>query len=154
MSDPTQVLATWHRLNRYPGGKWLFSRLVGRIAPYSGTIGARVEELRPGFARVRMRDRRRVRNPFRSVHAVAMMNLAEMASGLAMMAGLPPDARAILTGLSIDYSKKARGTLSAECSLQPPTSNERKEHVIAAVVRDGAGDEVARAQARWMVGPK
>jgi uncharacterized protein (TIGR00369 family) len=150
----TQVLATWHRLNRYPGGKWLFSRLVGRIAPYSGTIGARVEELRPGFARVRMRDRRRVRNPFRSVHAVAMMNLAEMASGLAMMAGLPPDARAILTGLSIDYSKKARGTLSAECSLQPPTSNERKEHVIAAVVRDGAGDEVARAQARWMVGPK
>jgi acyl-coenzyme A thioesterase PaaI-like protein len=154
MSDPGRVLATWQRLSPLPGGKWLFSKMVGRMAPYSGSIRARVAELRPGYARVWMRDRRRVRNPFRSVHAVALMNLAELASGLAMMAGMPPDARAILTGLSIEYLKKARGTLTAESTVDLPRSSERREHTIGASIRDAAGDEVARAQARWLVGPR
>ena len=154
MSDPGRVLASWHRLSRWPGGKWLFSVLIGRMAPYTGTIRPRVEELRPGYARVHIRDRRGVRNHLRSVHAIALMNLAEVASGLAMLAGMAPDARSILTGLSIEYVKKARGPLVAESRFEPPSSSERQEHVIPAVVRDSSGEEVARAQARWLVGPK
>jgi acyl-coenzyme A thioesterase PaaI-like protein len=154
MSDTGRLLASWQRLSGLPGGKWLFSVMVGRMAPYTGTIRPRVEELRPGYARVRLRDRKRVRNHLRSVHAIALMNLAEVASGLAMLAGMAPDSRSILTGLSIEYVKKARGTLVAESEFVPPRSSERQEHVIPAVVRDGSGDEVARAQARWLVGPK
>lgn len=154
MSDPARIYDTWRRLSDKPGGKWLFSVLVGRMAPYTGTISPRVDELRPGFARVHLTDRRAVRNHLRSVHAIALMNLAEVASGLAMLASLSPESRAILTGLSIDYVKKARGTLVAESSFEPPQSGERREHVIPAVIRDGSGDEVARAQARWLVGPR
>jgi acyl-coenzyme A thioesterase PaaI-like protein len=83
-----------------------------------------------------------------------MMNLAEVTSGLAMLAGMPDDARAIITNLSIEYKKKARGTLVAECTTPPPVSNERRQYELEAIVRDAAGDEVARATARWLVGPR
>ena len=113
-----------------------------------------MQELRPGYARIRMYDRPAVRNHLRSVHAIAMMNLAEVTSGLAMLAGMPDDARAIITNLAIEYRKKARGTLEGECSTPPPQSNEKREYNLEAVIRDEAGDEVARATARWLVGPR
>ncbi|MBZ0110945.1 MAG: DUF4442 domain-containing protein [Thermoanaerobaculia bacterium] len=150
----SDILATWHRMSRWPGGRLLFSWYLGRMAPYTATIGPRVEELRPGYARVSMRDRHRVRNPFRSVHAIAMMNLAEAASGLAMLSALPPEARAIIVGLSIEYEKKARGRLTAEAKAEVPETNEKMEYILDATIRDPEGDVVARAKARWLVGPR
>ena len=144
----------WDRLSPLPGGPTLFSVALGRIAPYTGTIGARVRELRPGYARVEMRDRRAVRNHLRSVHAIALMNLAEVSSGLALTYALPDDARAILTGLSIEYLKKARGTLVATAQLDVPRTSERREYAFESVITDDAGDVVARASARWLVGPR
>jgi hypothetical protein len=71
-----------------------------------------------------------------------------------MLAGMPDDARAIPTHLAIEFKKKARGTLEAECTTPLPASNERREYQIEGIVRDAAGDEVARATARWLVGPR
>lgn len=147
------VRALWDRLSPLPGGRRTFSFLVGRMAPYTGTITPRVEQLEPGFARVAMRDRRGVRNHLHSVHAVALANLAEFASGLALTYALPDDARAILTGLSLEYLKKARGTLTAEARVEVPRSNEERVYELESVIRDEAGDLVARARASWLIGP-
>jgi acyl-coenzyme A thioesterase PaaI-like protein len=94
-----------------------------------------------------------VRNHLRSVHAIALANLAEEASGLAMMFGLPDNARGILTGFSIQYLKKARGPLVAECRIDIPDSSVQAEHEIEVAIRDEAGDVVARARPRWLIGP-
>ena len=142
----------WRTLSPWPGGRWLFSILVGRTAPYTGTIGARIVELRPGFVRAHMRDRRVVRNHLKSIHAVALVNLAEVVSGLAMLTGLPSTLRAIVVGLSIEYVKKARGTLTAESTVVLPEITQSQEIQVRAVVRDADGDEVARATVRWLVG--
>jgi acyl-coenzyme A thioesterase PaaI-like protein len=152
-SPGARLLSLWRVLSPWPGGRWLFSVLVGRTAPYTGTIGARIVELRPGFVRAQMRDRRIVRNHLRSIHAVALVNLAEVASGLAMLTGLPPTLRAIVVGLSIDYVKKARGTLTAESTVVLPEITESREIQIHATIRDAGGDDVARATVRWLVGP-
>ncbi|HEU4730922.1 MAG TPA: DUF4442 domain-containing protein, partial [Kofleriaceae bacterium] len=44
----------WNLLSGMPAGKLLFSRLVGRMAPYTGTIHATVTVLRAGYAEVQM----------------------------------------------------------------------------------------------------
>jgi acyl-coenzyme A thioesterase PaaI-like protein len=144
----------WDRLSPLPGGRWLFSRVVGWTAPYTGSIGARVLELEPGFVRVQLKDRRSVRNHLKCVHAIALVNLAEVTSGLAMLTALPKGIRGIVTGLSIEYIKKARGVLIAESRVSPPQNiTEVTELEITADIKNKDGEVVSRAHVTWRLSP-
>jgi acyl-coenzyme A thioesterase PaaI-like protein len=153
-SSTNRVRQAWDRLQKFPGGKRAFSRLVGMVAPYTGTIGGRVKILRRGHATVELRDRRAVRNHLSSVHAIALANLAELTGNIAVAYTLPDDARFIVAGISVEYLKKARGTITGTCDCPVIDSNGRKEYAVEVSMRDRAGDEVARASLRTLVGPK
>lgn len=157
MSDPApgeRLLSMWRRLRPLPGGRWLFGVLLGRIVPYSGTTHPRVIELAPGVARIAMHDRRGVRNHLDSIHAIALANLGELASGLAMIAALPAGVRSIVTGLTVEYVKKARGGVLAESRVALPAITAEQELDVRAEIRDGSGELVARVTARWRLAPR
>ncbi len=153
-SNTNVIRDLWDRIHTLPLGKRVFSAAVGRMAPYTGSIGAQIEELRAGHAEVTLRDRRAVRNHLRSVHAVALANLAELTGNMALGYSLPDDARFIVAGMSIEYVKKARGTIRGATDCPIPTSSARREFDVPVVMTDSSGDVVARAVLRSLVGPK
>jgi len=120
----------WQRLSSLPGGKRVFSRMVGMAAPYTGSIGATVVEVAEGHSRVVLADRRAVRNHLNSIHAVALVNLAELTGNVALAYSMPSDARFIVTGISIEYKKKARGTITGTCECPVPETNDRTEYQV------------------------
>jgi acyl-coenzyme A thioesterase PaaI-like protein len=148
------IRLAWDNLHGLPGGKAFFSKLIGRAAPYTGTIDARVVELTRGRSRVLLEDRPAVRNHLRCVHAIALVNLAELAGNVAVAYALPDDARFIVAGLSIEYLKKARGTIEAVTEVEVPTTSERQEIAVPVSMRNEAREEVARATLRTLIGPK
>jgi acyl-coenzyme A thioesterase PaaI-like protein len=147
------IREAWDRIHRLPGGRRAFSGMIGLAAPYSGTISAQVQDVSRGHARVTLADRRAVRQHLGSVHAIALCNLAELTASLAVAYSLPDGARFIVSGLSIDYTKKARGTITARCDVEVPPTAEKRELAVAVIMTDKAGDVVARASLRTLVGP-
>ena len=149
VNRPGNFLRTaYDRLSALPGGKGLFSRLVGQAAPYTGTVGARVVELREGYCRATLDDRRKVRNHINCVHAVALVNLAEVTGNLAMAYSMPEDARFIVAGLSIEYLKKARGRITCECHCPIAETSERKQYEVPVTLSNAQGEVVAREALR------
>ena len=148
------IREAWNRLERVPGGKLLYSRIVGRLAPYTGSMGAVVQELSDGCSRITLADRRAVRNHLSCIHAVALANLVEMTGNLALGYSLPDDARFIVAGMGLDYVKKARGTITGECRTPAIDSSAKQEYQIKVTLRDEGGDVVVEGTLRTLVGPK
>lgn len=153
-SKKNVVREAWNRLRSIPGGKRLFTGLIGRLAPYTGTMGAVVQDLGDGYSQVTLADRRAVRNHLSCVHAVALANLVELTGNLALAYSLPDDARFIVSGMSLDYVKKARGTITGECRIPPIESSVKQEYEVPVVLRDPTGDVVVHGTLKTLVGPK
>lgn len=147
------VMRWWSRCTKLPAGRRLFSLALGLYIPYSRSIGARIDELRPGYARLELADRRRVRNHLNSIHAIALTNLGELATGLALFSSTSDNMRGILTEIHTQYLKKARGELTASAEFRlPETLADDTPCRVEARIQDRAGDTVAVVRATWLVG--
>src|SRR5690606_30034113 len=113
----------------------------------------RIRVLEPGHAEVEIPDIRANRQHLGSVHAITLMNVAEMASGLAMMAGLPEGVRGIVTSLTMTYHKKARGTIRAVSRVTVPTVTVDQDFEVVAECLDPSGTVVATGRVFWRLGP-
>eukprot|EP01137_Pigoraptor_chileana_P028769 Opistho-2@13087 len=142
-------LHLWNTLSPLPFGAHLFSCIIGAIATYTASISPRVVSLTSTSAVVRMTERPWLRNPFASIHAVALINLAECASGLAVLSGLPKDVRGIPVGISMKYDKKSRGRITATCELNLPQFEGETDYNAVSTLKDAAGDVVAVATVQW-----
>lgn len=151
--NKNDIQRRWDALNKIPFGKRIFDLMIKLYIPYTGSMSAHVQELRPGYAKVCLRDRRKVRNHLNSVHAVALANLAEYTGNLALVCGMPEDARFIVKNISIDYLKKARGTLTGECQAPIVSNNQKQEFSVYVTIKDSEGDVVVNGKLLTLIGP-
>ncbi len=152
--DINFVKSGWDRLHGLPGGKHIFSRAVGRVAPYSGSIPFVVEELSAGYSRISLVESGPIRNHLGSIHAIALANLAELSGNLALAYGMPSDARFIVTELKMEYLKKARGRIEARCQTAIPSSSDRRSYEIEVEIFDANQSLVSRCLLTSLVGPR
>jgi len=152
----TSLLSLYRTITRWPAGHWLFSRAVCFKAPYFGTISPRIVSLGPNRCEVRIRDRRGVHNHIGTVHAIALCNLAELAAGVMTDATLPPSMRWIPKGMTVEYLKKATGTMHGVATPDVPLveSVSGYELPVTVVVKNDAGEAVFRASIAMWVSPR
>ena len=152
LADFKNMTKTWDKLKGVPGGKTIFSKFIGFFIPYTGSISPKVMEIREGFAQVSMEDKRCIRNHLNSIHAIALANLGEFTTGLATMSALPKGAQMILTNISIEYLKKARGTLISEAHAQISKNVENNATLdVKATIRDAEKNIVTTVTASWRI---
>lgn len=99
-------------------GKTAFNTMISVVSPYSGSINPVVEEFDSNITKCYIHDNNSLRNPFNSIHALALANLGELTSGLLMMNHLQFNKqRGIITKISIEYYKKAKGKITSICHI-------------------------------------
>jgi acyl-coenzyme A thioesterase PaaI-like protein len=150
------VLAAYGRIGQWPAGRWLFSRLVCRKAPYFSSIAPRVQTLEPGRGVATLRHRRAVTNHLGTVHAIALCNLAEFVGGLTCEVSIPPSMRWIPKGMTVAYLKKAVGTMRATATpaFAPREAGEGYDLPFQVVVENQQGEAVFTATIGMWVSPK
>lgn len=148
------IFKLWGFLKHTKFGRWVFSLLLGFFVPYSGSVSPSVVEISAGSSIVELNDRWFIRNHLRSIHAIALANLAELASGLAMLSALPTNTRGIVKSINIEYLKKARGKIRAKGNAKPPSIiTDNIESIATAEVFDSSNELVARINVHWQIGP-
>ncbi|KAF8975793.1 hypothetical protein BGZ46_008849 [Entomortierella lignicola] len=128
---------------------WLFYVAIGVVNPYSRSINYRITELEKGKVVGTMQEEKKVRNPFRSVHAAALVLFGETVGGLALFTHIGKKDRAILTNVNAEYIKISRGRLTAT-SVVPDFHDTKPESVVTEVVIQNAKSEtVAKLSLTW-----
>ena len=114
------VLDLYQRATRVPVvGRGAFSLAFAVKAPYFLTIAPTVLDLRPNYAKVRVRKWWGVHNHIGTVHAIAVCNGLEMAMGALAEATVPAHLRWLPKGMSVDYRALSDSTLTAVAETDP-----------------------------------
>ena len=154
MANATLVL--YRRLLRWPAGGWLFTRMICFKAPYFASISPHIETLEPNRCEVILRHRRKVTNHIGTMHAIALCNMAELAGGMMTEVSVPDAMRWIPKGMTVEYLKKAVGTMRAVATPSIPVivSAEGYALPVDVIVADPKGDTVFRATISMWLSPK
>lgn len=149
------LAALFARMNRWPLGGWLFTRIVSFKAPYFASIAPRITELKPGRAVVRVRKRRSVTNHIGTVHAIAMANACELAAGMLTEVSISRSMRWIPKGMTVRYERKAETSITATASIELNLEEDVAHDLVVPVnVTDEAGKTVVSAEITMYVSPK
>ncbi len=115
----SQVMRLYERTGRLPQGSRLFSMLFSLKAPYFATVRPRFVALRPDYAELTVRKRRRVLNHLGTVHVIAICNGLEAAMGALAEASVPAHKRWIPRGMEVSYTAKATTDITCIAETDP-----------------------------------
>ena len=146
-----KVLDLFERLKEIPFGKRIFTFMVCMNAPYFFSIRSQITELKKNRCEVRVKKRMSVTNHIKTVHAIAMCNMAELSGGLMIEASLPRDKQWIPSGMTVEYLKKAETNLIAVSDGSEIDWNQEGTIVVPVEIKDLNDQIVFRAKINMYV---
>jgi acyl-coenzyme A thioesterase PaaI-like protein len=160
-SKPNQLSRTVAKVEGLPAGlrPWLTSFMLGNVVPLVGTAKLRFEEITPARVVVSIRNRRKVQNHIKGVHAAAMALLAETATGFCVGMNVPDDKLPLIKTLKVDYLKRAVGDMKAVAQLRPEQiqqilTQDKGEVTVPVSITDQSGQEPIQCEMIWAWVPK
>ncbi len=146
-----KTLDIYQRMIKLPFGHRLFSKAICFNAPYFSSIKPQIQQLKPSFCQVHMKKRRKVQNHLKTVHAIAMCNMAELSAGLMTEVSVPKGARWIPASMDVQYLKKAKTHLTAVADGRNIDWSQPGEVIVPVAVTDTQNQLVFSAQVRMNV---
>lgn len=152
----TRLARAIARVERLPAPlrTWARSFAVGRVIPFVGTAGLRIERLDHERCVILLPNRRKVQNHIGGVHATATALLAETATGMVVGMHLPDARLPLLKSMGVRYLKRAEGAVRAEAWLPPADaarmlSDEKGDVVVPVTVTDAADTVTVECEMCW-----
>ena len=115
--------------------------MICLLTPYFSSIKPVITELDHGYCSVSMKKRRAVTNHIKTVHAIAMCNMAELSGGLLTEVSLPKGTRWLPSGMSVQYLKKAQTDLIAVADGRDIDWDAEGDKMVPVEIKD-TNDEV------------
>lgn len=145
------------RLKGYPNS--ILSWAIGRVVPYVGTSGVCFEKMSREEVIVSLKNRKKVRNHIKQIHAAAMMLLAETATGMVVGMNIPDDKIPLVKSMKTDFVKRSTGAMRAAAQLTPEQIEsiqtlEKGEVTVSVTITDEAQVEPIIVEAVWAWIPK
>ncbi|GGY22484.1 DUF4442 domain-containing protein [Paludibacterium paludis] len=149
------------KAGRLPAGlrSFVLTRAFGRIVPFLGTAGLCFEEVTQQRLIVSIRNRRKVQNHIKGVHAAAMALLAETATGFVVGMNVPDDKLMLLKSMHVNYTRRSQGDMRAvatldEAQIQRMYVEEKGDVTVNVTVTDESGEAPVQCEMVWTWIPK
>ncbi len=127
----------------------IFSKIMGKVIPFSDKSKFRIEELRKGYMKVSLPYIKANMNHIKTHHALAMSELGELATGVCLLYSLPDNSQVILKKLSTEYLKKGKGKLTVEARFDMDSIVDKGDMVFDIDIKNPKDEVVAKAQYIW-----
>lgn len=161
MSQANKLSRIVNKINLLPSPARVraLSMFFGRMVPFTGTAGIRIEELTGQRCVISLVNRRRVRNHIGGVHAVASLLIAESATGFMVGMNVPDDRVPVIKTVKAEFVKRASGDMRVVASLNDEQvrlirETEKGETSVPVEIHDGEGREPILIEMVWAWTPK
>jgi len=133
--------------------------LLRNVVPFLGTAKLRFDEISQTRVVVSLKNRRRVQNHIKGVHAAAMALLAETATGFAVGMNLPDDKLPLIKSMKVEYVRRSQGDMRAVAELRPEQiaslqQQPKGEVSVPVTVTDESGEAPIVCEMVWAWVPK
>lgn len=148
---------TVSKLSKYPNA--IMSFAIGRAVPFTGTSGVRYEKMTKERVIVSIKNRPKVRNHIKQIHAAAMVLLAETATGMVVGMNVPDDKIPLIKSLKTNFVRRSKGAMRAEAwlteeQIQQILTQEKGEVLVPVKVTDESGESPVECEMLWAWIPK
>ena len=138
---------------------WVITRMFGKFVPFLGTAGLVFEEVSRERMVVSVKNRKKVQNHIKGLHAAAMALLAETATGFVVGMNVPDDKLMLLKSMKVSYYKRAQGNMRAVATLpaaqvQRMFTEDKGDVLVDVVVTDESGESPIVCEMVWAWVPK